>query len=223
MLRLGLNIRKVRAVFVSHEHSDHISGVPTLAKKYNLPVFITGTTLTNSGLSLDDKQARAFEPFISVSIGELQVTAFPKLHDACHPHSFIVTCRNITVGVFTDIGSPCDNVIRYFKLCHAAFLESNYDEEMLDKSSYPYFLKRRIRGGKGHLSNKQAQLLFTTHKPHHMSHLLLSHLSKNNNDPVLVKQLFESCAGETEIVVASRQQESAVYHIGVQVFKAELF
>ena len=223
MLRLGLNIKKVRAIFISHEHADHISGVPTLAKKYNLPVFITQPTLLNGGLQLDDNQSVHFEPFISVNIGDLQVTAFPKLHDACHPHSFIITCRDITVGVFTDIGFPCDHVIRYFKLCHAAFLEANYDEAMLDNSSYPYFLKRRIRGGKGHLSNKQAQLLFTTHKPHHMSHLLLSHLSKNNNDPVLVKQLFEGCAGDTEIIVASRQQESAVYHIGVNVFKAELW
>ncbi len=223
MLRLGLSMKKVRAIFVSHEHSDHISGIPVLARKYRLPVFITEPTMLHGGLQLDDGLAVPFEPFISINIGELQVTAFPKLHDACHPHSFIITCRGIKAGVFTDIGSPCDNVIRHFKLCHAAFLEANYDDEMLDSGSYPYFLKRRIRGGRGHLSNKQAQLLFTTHKPQYMSHLVLSHLSKNNNDPALVKQLFERCAGDTEIIVASRNKETEVYHISDQVFKTTLW
>jgi len=213
MLRLGLNIRKVKAIFVSHEHSDHINGIPVLAKKYQLPVYITTPTMISGRLIIEDHLVFGFNGFTTFTIGDLQINAFPKKHDASDPYSFTVTCRDITVGIFTDIGIACENVISYFSKCHAAFLEANYDDEMLDKGGYPYHLKRRIRGGHGHLSNKQAAELFTTHKSPTLSHLLLSHLSKNNNDPELVRQLFESCADGTNIIVASRYAETGVFYI----------
>ena len=216
MRRLGLSLSKVKAIFVSHEHSDHISGIPVLAKKYKLPVYITPPTLTRGGLFLEEHLVIPFYAFEAVVIGDLRITAFPKLHDASHPHSFIIACREVKVGVFTDIGLACHHVVHHFRQCHAAFLEANYDEEMLDKGNYPYHLKRRIQGGNGHLSNKQALDLFNTHKPPFMSHLLLSHLSKNNNDPVLVQKLFDSCAGDVNIIVASRYEETAIYQIGVE-------
>ena len=137
----------------------------------------------------------------------------PKLHDACDPHSFIVSNNAVTVGIFTDIGLACQHVIKHFKQCHAAFLESNYDAEMLEEGKYPYHLKNRIRGGNGHLSNSQALKLFIDHRPSFMSHLLLSHLSKNNNDPLLVENMFTRKAGRTKIVIASRFQETEVYHV----------
>jgi len=95
-------------------------------------------------------------------------------------------------------------------------LEANYDEEMLDSGNYPVYLKRRIRGGYGHLSNTQAIEIFTRHRPPYMSHLVLSHLSKNNNDPKLVQQLFDSCAGGINVIVASRYEETPVYSIGFE-------
>jgi phosphoribosyl 1,2-cyclic phosphodiesterase len=213
MRRLGLNPEKLKAVFISHEHGDHIKGVRSLVKKFKVPVYITNNTLTQGRLRLKDAFVRSFSPFEPVSVGSLSITAFPKFHDACDPHSFIVTCNDVNVGIFTDIGLPCKNVIHHFKQCHAAFLEANYDEEMLDKGGYSYFLKNRIRGGRGHLSNKQALQLFLEHRPPFMSHLLLSHLSENNNHPEIVRNLFSSCAGKTEIVVASRYEETPVYDI----------
>ncbi|MDN5284940.1 MAG: fold metallo-hydrolase [Mucilaginibacter sp.] len=214
MARLGLSMQKVKAIFVSHEHSDHIRGIPVLAKKFKLPVYITPGTLLHLGNSLDMQQVHHLQEFETVNIGELQVTSFPKEHDASEPHSFMVSYNDINVGVFTDIGVVCDRLIRYFGQCHAAFLEANYDDEMLDNGGYPYHLKRRIRGGKGHLSNKQALALFMTHKPAHMTHLLLSHLSHNNNDPKLVEDLFTACNTGIHITVASRFAETPVYHIG---------
>lgn len=214
MDRLGLSMTKVRAIFVSHEHHDHIRGIPVLAKKYQIPVYITTKTLDHGSLTLDSHLVRTFKAYQNINIGDLAIAAFPKFHDAAEPHSFIINCKDIKVGVFTDIGGPCDHVIRHFKQCNAAFLEANYDDEMLEKGSYPYHLKKRIRGGKGHLSNKQALEIFITHKPAFMSHLLLSHLSKDNNCPDLVKNLFSSHAADIEVIVASRYQESAVYQIG---------
>lgn len=211
--RLGLTMEKVKAIFVSHEHGDHITGISVLAKKYQLPVYITAATHSNARLQLDKQLIRSFEPHKAVSVGTLSIVAFPKEHDASDPHSFIITGNSVTVGVFTDIGIVCEHVTHYFKQCHAIFLEANYDEEMLEKGSYPYHLKKRIRGGEGHLSNRQALELFTMHKPSFMSHLLLAHLSKNNNSPELVEALFSPYTAKTKIVVASRYKETAVYHI----------
>ena len=213
MQRLGLSMHKVKAVFISHEHTDHISGLKVLSKKYQLPVYITQATRRFGRIKLQEHLVIPFIAHEPIIIGNISITAFPKFHDAADPYSFIVSCKQIKVGVFTDIGTTCENLIHHFKQCHAAFLEANYDETMLENGSYPYFLKNRIRGGKGHLSNKQALELFTMHKPSFMSHLLLSHLSKNNNCPDLVKHLFDQHAGDVKMIIASRYEETAVFHI----------
>ena len=218
MQRLQLSMQKVKAIFVSHEHSDHIQGVCVLSKKYKLPVYITPPTLQGCGNGFENVTAQAFVPHQPIDIGGLQIKAFPKWHDAAEPHSFIVSNEEITIGVFTDIGSPCHHVVHHFKQCHAAFLEANYDETMLAQGRYPQHLKKRISGKEGHLSNRQALELFIKHKPPFMSHLFLSHLSKENNHPQLVKELFDTHAGNTQIVVASRYKETDVFEIKKQSY-----
>jgi phosphoribosyl 1,2-cyclic phosphodiesterase len=213
MKRLGLLIEKVKAVFVSHEHSDHIKGLPVLVKKYQLPVYITPLTMRRGGLDFEEHLFKNFIAHEAITIGELTITPFPKFHDASDPYSFVVSSNDICVGIFTDIGVPCKHLKKYFQQCHAAFLEANYDEEMLDKGNYPFHLKKRIRGGLGHLSNKQALELFLSHRPRFMSHLLLSHLSKNNNSPELVQDLFNAHAENVQVIVASRYHETEVFHI----------
>jgi len=211
MERLGLSMQTVKAIFISHEHTDHISGLAALAKKYQLPVYISVGTHFYSGIQIEASLIQPLLPYKPVMVGELTVTAFPKLHDAAEPYSFIVNNSKVKVGVITDIGKPCEHVIRNFKECNAAFLEANYDEEMLEQGGYPRHLKNRISGGKGHLSNAQALLLFRMHRAPHLSHLLLSHLSKNNNHPQLVEDLFKQYAGNTTIAVAGRYKETPVY------------
>ncbi len=214
MLRLGLSMDSVKALFISHEHSDHIRGVCVMAKKYKIPVYISSGTLLNCKFKLKEEFIRNFSSFETISIGSLNIVAFPKVHDAAEPHSFIIGCGEYKVGVFTDLGIVCEELIKHFQQCDAAFLESNYDEEMLQNGKYPYYLKTRITGGKGHLSNREALNLFQMHKPPQMTHLLLSHLSKDNNSPELVQQLFEEHAGDTKIVIASRFVETPVFQIG---------
>lgn len=211
--RLGLSINKIKAIFISHEHSDHIKGLAVFSKKYKLPVYISTATLKSSRLFLDENNTFSLNHLQNIQIGDLKISAFSKFHDAADPYSFTVECNDVRVGVFTDIGSVCDRLITHFKNCHAAFLEANYDTEMLENGRYPYFLKRRITSGHGHLSNAQALELFTNHKAPFMSHLLLSHLSKDNNDPELVENLFKNVAGNTFVKVASRYEETALYYV----------
>ncbi|MFM2361748.1 MAG: hypothetical protein RLZZ316_650 [Bacteroidota bacterium] len=212
--RMQLTVENIKAIFISHEHSDHIKGLVIFSNKYKIPVYITESTRKEARLKLDKKNVFHFTETAPVIIGGLTIAAFSKHHDAADPYSFTVSNSTTTVGVFTDIGTPCDNLIAHFKKCHAAFLEANYDEEMLDKGSYPYILKARIKGGKGHLSNRQALDLFLQHRPAHLSHLLLSHLSKNNNNPQLVQQLFEPHANGVAIHVLSRYNESELFTVG---------
>jgi phosphoribosyl 1,2-cyclic phosphodiesterase len=213
MDRLGLSMSLVRGVIITHEHDDHIRGVEVLSRRHRLPVYITEPTLQNGRLSLDKQLVRIFSGPQTIDIGCLQITTFPKSHDAADPYSVIVGSASVWVGVFTDIGLVCDNVIRHFMRCHAVFLESNYDESMLEQGRYPYPLKRRIRGGQGHLSNRQALELFVAYRPAFLSHLLLAHLSQDNNRPELVQSLFEEQAGGTKVVVASRHHPSEVYRV----------
>ncbi len=213
MRLLGLSMNIVKAIFVSHEHSDHIKGIQVLAEKYDLPVHISKATCMHSGIKLKKQLFEYFTTDKPVQVGQLSITAFAKFHDAADPHSFLITSNGIRIGVFTDIGSCCERLVKHFSQCHAAYLEANYDEVLLENGRYPIHLKNRIRGGNGHLSNKQALEIFTTHRPPFMTHLFLSHLSRDNNSPELVQQLFNKHAGKTTIVVASRYEPTSIYKI----------
>jgi phosphoribosyl 1,2-cyclic phosphodiesterase len=226
MKRLSLSMRKVKAIFVTHEHTDHIKGVTGISKKYRLPVYITPRTLQHHRLRVREDLIIPFKAYESVNIGQLTITGFPKFHDANDPHSFIVANDTVKVGVFTDLGVACHHVVNHFKQCHAVFLEANYDDHMLDTGRYPIHLKNRIRSDVGHLSNVQALELFTKHRPPFMSHLFLSHLSKENNSPHLVERLFQPVAGDTRIIIASRHKETKVFSIhdkATETVQLELF
>jgi phosphoribosyl 1,2-cyclic phosphodiesterase len=224
--KLKLNIENVKAIFISHEHGDHIKGLATLANRYHLPIYITNATL-QKGPHLIKHLSKPFEHEVPVNIGSLRITPFQKKHDAIDPYSFTISYNNFTVGVFTDIGICCDNVIKHFKTCNAIFLEANYDEQMLMNGRYPIHLKNRIKDGKGHISNVQALQLVQQHKTDKLSHIFLSHLSKENNDEELVKNLFEQHLPTLKIEVATRYAATELFFIGqekiVEVEQMELF
>lgn len=214
MKKMGLDITKVRAIFITHEHADHTKGAKLLSSRYNITAYLNHQTHYKSHLKFKPELYRRIEHGEVIDVNGISITGFSKIHDAIDPISFVVSYAGITVGVFTDIGSVCNNLKQYMSQCHAAYLEANYDEEMLDKGGYPLRLKDRIRGGLGHISNKQALDLFLAHKPEHMTHVFLSHLSRDNNDPELALQLFKQHAGDVQVHIASRYECSEVFCIG---------
>lgn len=132
MLRLELDIKLVKAVFISHEHSDHIKGIEVLCKKYQIPVYCTSVTAQHCRFTINFSYLNYFTNGDRVTIGELEIQSFCKKHDANDPCSFCIAYKGIKVGVFTDLGVACTNVVHHFNQCHAAFLEANYDSEMLN-------------------------------------------------------------------------------------------
>jgi len=213
MKQSGLSMDNVKALFISHEHTDHISGLAGISKKYQLPVYATSDTLRQGNMRLDPALVHSFKHAKTVRIGNLVVTPFNKSHDAADPHSFIVSGYGINTGIITDIGYACKRVIKYFGQCHAVFLESNYCDDMLTNGSYPWHLKKRISSDEGHLSNAQALELFRHYRSADLRLLILSHLSKNNNRPKLVEEMFAPHAGSTKIFIASRYEASPVFTI----------
>ena len=213
MAQLGLDMLTVKGIFISHEHTDHTRGVEVISRKHRIPVYITGATHRNSRLWLDPNLQKTFEPGTPVQAGSLQIDPFPKWHDAAEPHSFTVSADGLTAGVFTDIGISCEYVSEYIGRCHAAFLEANYDDHMLETGPYPAYLKKRIRGAEGHLSNAQALDLFLSRRPPWMQLLILSHLSAENNRPELVRELFERNSNGVRIEIASRYGATGIFRI----------
>lgn len=211
--RLGIDMQQIKAIFISHEHTDHIAGLDVLHRKYQLPVYITERTAARCNMILQQDLLRSFTKDIAVDICGLTIMPFSKSHDADDPHSFMISCEGLHIGVITDIGYACEEVLRIFKQCHAVFLEANYCEDMLANGPYPFHLKRRISSSKGHLSNSQAVQLFSDHRSEMLQLLILSHLSKNNNDPALVHNVFAEHAGEVKIVVAGRDKETELYEV----------
>ena len=211
--RLGLDMNRIRAIFLSHEHSDHISGLTVLSKKYRIPVFSTPGTWQGGRKATPAAGVQFIASNDIIDVGQLRVQAFPKFHDAAEPVSFVVSQNELRVGVMTDIGHACEEVIRHLPACQALFLESNYCEQMLAAGHYPYHLKQRISGHTGHLSNTQAFELVQAYAGPQLRYLILSHLSANNNRPEVVEELFSPLRERMEVFVASRHQESPIWRL----------
>lgn len=213
MAKKGLNPAKIKGIIISHEHSDHFRGVRVLSNKLGVPVYMTVKTLERSWHPDRPDKIVAFMPGDRFSIGSFTIHTFSKNHDAAEPCSFRIEHRGINVGVFTDIGSVCNNVSQQVGLCQALFMESNYDERMLWDGPYPYHLKRRVAGDMGHLSNAQAFNLVEQHHHPDLKVVFLSHLSQENNRPDIAAAAFKPLEYKFDIKVTHRHAAAEVYCI----------
>ncbi len=204
MKQKGLNPNKVTALFITHEHSDHYRGAKVLSAKLSIPVFITSKTVERGFYTMRPERISTFEVGDTIEYGVFKVHSFSKHHDAIDPCSFRVEVEGNNVGVFTDIGEPCDNVKQHLNLCDFLFLEANYDEDLLWQGKYPPHLKKRVAGIKGHLSNKQAVELIEGNASAQLKHIYLSHISEDNNRGEIAMNAFEHLKENYNIQLTSR-------------------
>ena len=180
--RLGREPEQIAAILVTHEHSDHVSGVARLARRFGIGVWATPGTLAASarqGLA----EAGLFNVHESFVIGDIEITPVAVPHDAREPSQFVFGDGARRVGLLTDAGSVTPHIERCFSGCDALIVECNHDAGMLAAGQYPPALKARVGGPLGHLSNDQAAALLTTLAHDRLQHLVAAHLSEKNNTP----------------------------------------
>lgn len=204
---LSLKGSDIEALIVTHEHSDHIQGVAGFARKYNIPVYLSAGTAghrTLEGL----KELHLINSHKSFRLGQIEITPVAVPHDAREPCQYVFSSGDQRLGLLTDLGHVTPFVIDNYKDCDALILEANHDPDMLANGSYPWPLKRRVGGDHGHLSNDQAAELVDQMDLDRLQHLVLSHLSEQNNRPELALGKIESVLrGGTTKVLLSRQKQ----------------
>ena len=202
---LSLTGDQFDALLVTHEHSDHGSGVERLARKYNIPLFMT----VGTARALDICEFHAISGGQAWMLGDtLQVMAVTVPHDAAEPVQFVFTDTDHQrrFGLLTDSGHVTSHMKQAYNDLHALLLEFNYDEDMLMNGAYPLSLKQRISGGFGHLSNSQSIDLLQQLDTGRLDHLIAGHLSENNNSPQLVSELLQQQTLACTPVLACQQQ-----------------
>lgn len=199
--RLELDIEAISAILVTHEHSDHGSGVIKLARYLGIPVWATVGTACSIGLT----GYRAINGGMVFDIGDIRIEAVTVPHDAAEPVQFIFTDeRNRRFGVLTDCGHISAHMRDVYSHLDTLMLEFNYDPNMLEQGPYPYTLKQRVGGQHGHLSNLQAIDLFDQVKAG-LQCLIAGHISQKNNSPRCVSELIQTRMPDSEVVLASQE------------------
>ncbi|PTN05982.1 MBL fold metallo-hydrolase [Mangrovibacterium marinum] len=212
-LEKQIDERKIKAILITHEHADHARGSRVLSKRLQIPVYITKKTFLALSKANRPADVRWFEPNEPFVLGKFEVFPFAKQHDAADACSFRVAYAGKHVGVMTDIGEACALVQQHFAQCHAVFLESNYDDEMLQNGPYPYYLKERVASSQGHLSNRQAFALAEQCGGDQLHTIFLSHLSGENNTPELADAVFDPLRARFRVELTSRSQPTAFFEV----------
>ncbi len=186
LARLGLAPRDLHAILVTHEHTDHASGVARFAQRHSIPVHCTPGT-REACLKYGFETARVFDSHARFALGDIQVTPVTVPHDAREPTQFLFDGGQHRFGLLTDVGSLTPHIKRSFSGCAALLLECNHDRDMLEDGPYPPSLKARVGGPLGHLSNAQAAELLRSLDNQWLQHLVAAHLSDKNNTPELAR------------------------------------
>ncbi len=204
--RLGLEPGQLDAILVTHEHTDHSSGVAALSRKHQIPVYLTHGT-ASSGRCDGSHELRHFNCGHSFTIGDIEVTAVAVPHDAAEPCQYRLDWKHCSLGVLTDLGSITPHVIDHYRQCDGLLLEFNHDAPMLMAGAYPPHLKRRVAGDWGHLNNEQSAQLLRAIDAHLLQHLIVAHISEKNNSTDRVEQALLSVLDSLDKVVFAQQDQ----------------
>ncbi len=191
----GLGLEQIDAVFITHEHSDHIGCVRTLALRQRIPVWMSHGTHSALGAPDFDGLLHLAHDGQAIDMGTFEALPFTVPHDAREPLQLRCSDGAAHLGLLTDLGHASAHVLQHLAGCHALLLESNHDPQLLAASRYPLFLQRRVGGDHGHLSNAAAaDILRTVHHPG-LKYVVAAHLSAQNNRPDLVRPLLAHALG----------------------------
>lgn len=210
-----IDLKDISAIMITHEHIDHINGLGVISRKYEIPIYATGKTIEEikrnkklgeipEDIYVEIKEDRHF------NIGDLEICPFAISHDAVQPVAYRVNCGGKAVAVATDMGKYNDYIVSNLENLDALVIEANHDIRMLLAGTYPYYLKQRILGDRGHLSNEMSGRLINDILHDGIKHILLGHLSKENN--------YEELAYETvrsEIALSDNQYKADDFNITV--------
>lgn len=213
----GRDVRDIQAVIISHDHSDHSRAMGIYQRKFGLPVYVTAKTLdaAQAGGSLGDMaDVRHFRAGSNLRFASVTVETIPTPHDGVDGVAFVVDDGRHRLGILTDLGHVFADLQAVTGSLDAVLLESNYDPEMLANGPYPEWLRRRVQGPGGHLSNIEAAELLLASASKRMKWVCLGHLSHNNNTPERALETHRSVAGDRwPLHVATRHAPTNVLEI----------
>jgi phosphoribosyl 1,2-cyclic phosphodiesterase len=209
---IGEDPRTLSAILVTHEHADHVYGLATLAKKLQIPLYMTGATHQHWARSVRDEKGEPppstklekFSSGRSFQIGDIAVTPFTIPHDAADPVGFTFRAEGVKVGFATDLGYLPANVCDHLRGCDVLVIESNHDLEMLRGGPYPWSVKQRVMSRVGHLSNDALADFFTGDYDGSASFVVLAHLSEQNNHPEIARRAAEKALGPRQTLLHNR-------------------
>jgi phosphoribosyl 1,2-cyclic phosphodiesterase len=212
---VGEDPKSIDAILITHEHSDHVAGLVTLARTLNIPVYLSNLTAPTIEWGEFQPKIELFQSGSSFTVGDIDVASFTIPHDAIDPVGFCLRSQGIKIGIATDLGYVTDSIRFHLRSTDLLLLESNHDLDMLKVGPYPWSVKQRVMGRKGHLSNDVAGQFIKRDLDTTISTLILGHLSENNNHPEIVRlvasQALHGRELFTRLVVAEPGKQSEVF------------
>jgi phosphoribosyl 1,2-cyclic phosphodiesterase len=204
--RIECGVDQLDAIVLTHEHSDHIGGALTIARKWSVPVYASWGTARAVGADQADVDLHVLWGDEMVTIGDLEVRPYTVPHDAREPLQFVFSDGAYRLGVLTDVGASTPHIMTMLNGCDALVLECNHDVNMLAASRYPQSLKARIAGSHGHLSNAAAADILSSLDRTRLKHVVAAHLSQQNNTSELARSALAAVLGAAvdDVVVASQ-------------------
>lgn len=213
----GERLDRLDAVLITHEHGDHISGLPVLARRLRRPVYLSELTAPSICWNGDAPPIELFRAGARLSIGDLEVASFSVPHDAVDPVGFCFRAQGLKIAIVTDLGYIPDSIRFHVRGADLLLLESNHDLDMLKVGPYPWAVKQRVMGRQGHLSNEAVAQFICRDLDPHTRILVLGHLSEHNNHPDLVRlvarQALDSRGLPTRLVVAEHRRQTEVFQL----------